>query len=34
MKTMTQTTISPTVTIGNREVGMLSFSGSIGRREA
>jgi len=25
---------SPTVTIGNREVGMLSFSGSTGRREA
>jgi hypothetical protein len=34
MKTITQATISPTVTIGNREVGMLSFSGSTGGGEA
>ena len=33
MKTRTQATIRPTVTTGNREVGLLSFSGSTGAGE-
>ena len=33
MNTATQATIRPTVTIGNREVGLLSFSGSTGAAE-
>ena len=34
MKTARLITISATVTTGNREVGLLSFSGSTGRAEA
>ena len=34
MKTITLMAMTATVTIGNRTVGMLSFSGSTGRREA
>src|SRR5215213_850102 len=34
MKTATQKAISATVTTGNREVGLLSFSGSTGRAKS